>query len=240
MSEVSNQIFARTELLLGEPCLARLAATRVILFGVGGVGSWCAETLVRSGIGHLTLVDGDQVMASNCNRQLPALTTTIGRNKVEVLRERLLQINPDADVQAICGRYNADTADTFGLADCDYVIDAIDSLKDKALLIRHVTSLPHTRLFSSMGAARKFDPTRIRIAEFSKVSGDPLARALRHAFKHDRLFPARKFLCVYSDEQLPNAHPNPDNANGTMAHITAIFGHMLAYLVLRDATTITT
>lgn len=226
-------IFQRAELLLGQQRMERIAAARVIIFGVGGVGSWCAETLVRSGIGHLTMVDGDEVVASNINRQLMATTATIGQPKVEVLRERLQLINPDADIRTVYGRFNADTADSFRLSEYDYVIDAIDSLTDKALLINTVTRLPHTELFSSMGAARKFDPTKIRIAEFRKVEGDPLARAMRHKFKQSGVFPARKFLCVYSDEVLSNAYESPDRANGTLAHITVIFGNLLASLVLK-------
>ena len=239
-------IFQRAELLLGQQRMERIAAARVIIFGVGGVGSWCAETLIRSGIGHLTMVDGDEVVASNINRQLMATTATIGQPKVEVLRERLQLINPEADIRTVYGRFNADTADSFRLSEYDYVIDAIDSLTDKALLINTVTRLPHTELFSSMGAARKFDPTKIRIAEFWRVTGDPLARTLRHKFKQSGTYPARKFLCVYSDEVLSNAYKSPDPAksvpanntqrgvpNGTLAHITVIFGNLLASLVLK-------
>ena len=215
--------------------MARVATVRVILFGVGGVGSWCAETLVRSGIRHLTMVDSDEVVPSNINRQLMATTATIGRPKVEVMRERLLLINPEADITAIATRYNADTADSFCLADYDYVVDAIDSFNDKAMLINTVTRLPNVQLYSSMGAARKLDPTRIRIAEFNKVQGDPLARTLRRKLKQIGVFPARKFMCVYSDEILPNAHETDDRANGTMAHITAVFGNMLASLVINNA-----
>ena len=164
MAEENKQLFARTALLLGQPVMERLAGTRVILFGVGGVGSWCAEALIRSGIGHLTMVDGDVVMPTNLNRQLPALTDTIGQPKVAVLKQRLQRINPDAQIEAVQGRYNADTAESFHLENYDFVIDAIDSVADKALLIRHATSIPTIHLFSSMGAARKLDPTRIRIA----------------------------------------------------------------------------
>jgi len=238
----NRDIFQRTELLLGEETVQRIAEARVIIFGVGGVGSWCAETLVRSGIHHLTMVDSDEVVASNINRQLMATTATIGQPKVEVLRERLQTINPDAEITAICGRYNADTAERFRLEDYDYVIDAIDSLKDKALLINNVTRTANTQLFSSMGAARKFDPTKIKVTEFWKVEGDPLARTLRHKFKQMGEYPERKFLCVYSDEirsqkseirSQRSEVSNQPTPNGTMAHITAIFGNMLASLVLK-------
>ena len=244
LDKYNKDIFNRAELLLGEERMQRIAGARVIIFGVGGVGSWCAETLVRSGIHYLTMVDGDEVVASNINRQLMATTATIGQPKVEVLRQRLALINPDAEITAICGRYNAETAESFRLEEYDYVIDAIDSIGDKALLINNVTRLKDVQLFSSMGAARKFDPTKIRIADFRKVTGDPLARVLRQKFKHLGQFPERKFLCVYSEEILPNesraesqesrAERQETRVNGTVAHITAIFGHMLASLVLRD------
>lgn len=239
----NHDIFQRTELLVGAEAVERIARARVIIFGVGGVGSWCAETLVRSGIHHLTMVDGDEVVASNINRQLMATTATIGQPKVEVLRERLKLINPDAEIEAICGRYNEETADSFRLEQYDYVIDAIDSLKDKALLINHVTRLQGVQLFSSMGAARKIDPTKIRVTEFWKVAGDPLARTLRQKFKQLGEYPERKFLCVYSDELVESrkskaesnlAESQKPRVNGTMAHITVIFGNMLASLVLKD------
>ena len=239
----NHDIFQRTELLVGAEAVERIARARVIIFGVGGVGSWCAETLVRSGIHHLTMVDGDTVVASNINRQLMATTATIGQPKVEVLRERLKLINPDAEIQAVCGRYNTETADCFRLEQYDYVIDAIDSLKDKALLINRVTRLQGVQLFSSMGAARKIDPTKIRVTEFWKVAGDPLARTLRQKFKQLGEYPERKFLCVYSDEVVESrkskaesnlAESQEPRVNGTMAHITVIFGNMLASLVLKD------
>ncbi len=212
--------------------MQRLASVRVILFGVGGVGSWCAESLVRSGVSHLTIVDFDQVCASNINRQLMATTQTIGQVKVDVLRERLLAINPDAEITALPKVFCEETVESFDLGSYDYVIDAIDSLKDKALLILTACRLG-VRLFSSMGAALKQDPTRIRVTEFWKVQGDPLARALRKRFKRNGQFPSRKFQCVYSDELVQNKE-EATRVNGTLAHITAIFGFMLASLVVQD------
>lgn len=228
-----NESFSRLQLLVGRQQLERLASARVIVFGVGGVGSWCAEALVRSGICHLTIVDSDVVVPSNINRQLMATTATIGQPKVEVLAQRLRLINPEADIRAVANRYNADTADSFCLGDYDYVIDAIDSLADKALLIHSVTLLPETQLFSSMGAARKMDPTAITVSEFNKVHSDPLARALRQTFKRTGMFPARKFMCVWSSEVLPNAEPSTERINGTVAHITITFGVMLASMVIK-------
>ncbi len=228
-------IFHRAELLLGQEVMENIARKRVILFGVGGVGSWCAECLVRSGIRQLTIVDFDRVCNSNINRQLMATTQTVGEVKVEVLRERLLSINPDAEITAVQQVFTATTADNFQLDNYDYIIDAIDSLKDKALLIL-MACQTKARFFSSMGAALKMDPTRIQITEFWKVKGDPLARALRNRFKRDNTFPKRKFQCVFSDELLKNKdNQDPSGANGSLAHITAIFGFMLASLVIRDA-----
>ncbi len=231
-----NPLFQRTELLLGQEAMESLASKRVIIFGVGGVGSWCAESLVRSGIRHLTVVDSDCVTESNVNRQLMATTSTLGQPKVDVLRERLLTINPEATIVAVQKTYCAETADRFPLNDYHYIIDAIDSLKDKALLILQACQTD-AKFFSSMGAALKLDPLQIKITEFWTVKGDPLARALRKYFKSRQTFPAKKFQCVFSDEQHKNALQPTDQtrANGTAMHITAIFGLMLSSLVIKDA-----
>ena len=245
-----QEIFSRTELLLGNEVTASITHKRVIIFGVGGVGSWCAESLVRSGIHHLTIVDSDHVCATNINRQLMATTETVGRPKVEVLKERLLTINPDAEINALQQVYCAETADSFHIDTYDYVIDAIDSLENKALLIRQACDSPAT-LFASMGAALKMDPLKIDIAEFWKVKGCPLAKALRQKFKKSKQFPSKKFKCVYSEELLENKgigtfhetteklaehdwHAAKVHTNGTIAHTTAIFGFMLAGLVIQD------
>ena len=240
---IQDAIFRRSELLLGNESMERIAQKRVIIFGVGGVGSWCAESLVRSGIRQLTIVDSDRVCITNINRQLMATTKTVGQVKVAALKERLLSINPSAEITALQQIFTAETAESFHLGAYDYIVDAIDSLKDKALLILLATSLPpgredrKTAFFSSMGAALKLDPTRIKTTEFWKVQGDPLARALRKRFKRNGEYPKHKFQCVYSDELLENKKPiDPDDkGNGTIAHITAIFGFMLAGLVVQDA-----
>ena len=260
---IENAIFRRSELLLGDDTMEKIARKRVIIFGVGGVGSWCAECLVRSGIRQMTIVDSDRVCITNINRQLMATTKTIGQVKVEALKERLLSINPSAEINALQKIFTQETADAFDLDSYDYIIDAIDSLKDKALLIR-LACQTQAKFFSSMGAALKMDPTRIKVTEFWKVKGDPLARALRKKFKSQGLYPKRKFQCVYSDELLTNRGHNGTcgteqcvcpktkagpgdptllnhewcsakaQINGTMAHITAIFGFMLGGLVLKD------
>ena len=233
---IEQAIFRRSELLLGDDAMNSISQKRVIVFGVGGVGSWCVESLIRSGIRKLTIVDSDRVCITNINRQLMATTKTVGQVKVDALKERLLTINPSAEITAMQQIFTAETVSQFNLEEYDYIIDAIDSLKDKALLIL-LACQTKAKLFSSMGAALKLDPTRIKIAEFWKVQGDPLARALRNRFKRDKQFPKRKFKCVYSDELLENKKPiDPnDKGNGTIAHITAIFGFMLAGLVIQDA-----
>ncbi len=230
-----NNAFSRVERLLGAQGLSQLARARVILFGVGGVGGWCAEALVRSGIGHLTLVDPDCVDVTNINRQLPATTRTVGRPKVEVLRERLLEINPLCDVTALQERYTLGA--DFQLAGYDVIVDAIDSLTDKANLILEATACPGA-FFSSMGAACKMDPTQVRVAEFFDVRGCPLGAALRKRLRKNGTLPAKKFLCVYDEQVLPNLGPELDPgpgkavANGTLAPITGIFGFTLAGLAI--------
>lgn len=236
--EKENDIFQRAELLLGNDVMNQIASKRVIVFGVGGVGSWCVECLVRSGIRRITIVDFDSVCASNVNRQLMATTDTIGRVKVEALKERLLQINPQCEVTALQKVFTEETADEFCLDQYDYIIDAIDSLKDKVALIMRACQTSAV-FFSSMGAALKMDPTRIRVAEFWKVRGCPLGSALRKRMKRAQLKPVHKFQCVYSEELLDNVgtQPEPESkrqTNGSMSHITAIFGFTIAGLVLND------
>lgn len=220
--------------------------TKVLIFGVGGVGSWCAEGLVRSGVCHLTLVDSDRISLSNCNRQLMATSSTVGQVKVEVLRQRLLDINPEAEVIALEAVYNSETAESFHLEQYDFVIDAIDSLAEKADLILRATSLPkHITFISSMGAALRSDPFKVRHDEFWNVKGDALARALRNRFKRDKTFPRRKFQCVYSEEQpmpnlgdeIPITNDSQWNAkkaqiNGSLCHVTSVFGMSIASLVI--------
>jgi tRNA A37 threonylcarbamoyladenosine dehydratase len=132
-------IFNRTELLLGQDLMDRIANIRVIIFGVGGVGSWCAESLVRSGIKYLTIVDSDRICVTNINRQVMATTKTVGQVKVEALKSRLLEINPTAEINALQQIYSAETAESFRIESYDYIIDAIDSLENKVQLIRHAT-----------------------------------------------------------------------------------------------------
>jgi len=270
-------ILNRTALLVGDDAMRRIAEARVIIFGVGGVGSWCAESLIRSGIRRLTIVDSDRVCITNVNRQAMATTSTVGRVKVVALRERLLDINPDAEINAVQEIFSADTAEKFHLEEYDYIVDAIDSLKDKMELILRATERDAEgesgerrgpMFYSSMGAALKVDPTQVRVSEFWQVNGCPLASMLRKRMRRSHRFPGRKFQCVWSPEVLPNlgqAHtcgtaacmcpkaPHADadgqsgradllnhewctskaQINGSMSHITAIFGFTLAGLIIQ-------
>ena len=259
---IKKGIFQRTELLLGKEKLNEISEKKVIIFGIGGVGSWCAESLVRTGICKLTIVDSDRVCVTNINRQLHATTKTVGAVKVEVLKERLLEINPHAEISAIQKIYNKETHNFFNLDAYDYIVDAIDSLASKIHLIRMATRT-NAVFFSSMGASLKVDPTRIQVAEFWKVNGCPLGSMLRKQIRKGDL-PAKPFQCVYSNEVLENrgegsscgtdqclcpknltAAGDPELANhewcskkakinGTTAHITAIFGFTLAGLVIQS------
>ena len=260
---IEKGIFNRTSLLLGDRAMERITDAKVIIFGVGGVGSWCAESLVRSGIRHLTIVDSDRVCITNINRQMMATVNTVGQVKVEALKEHLLTINPKAEIDARQQIFSEETANSFNLQAYDYIIDAIDSLRDKRLLIE-MACRTKAVFFSSMGAALKIDPTRVKVDEFWKVKGCPLARALRQRFKRLKTKPARKFLCVYSDELLENKGRNatcgsekcmcpkeekgPGDAallnhewcsskaqiNGSLHHVTAMFGLTLAGLILKN------
>ena len=255
-------LFNRTELLYGPKKMEQIASVKVVIFGIGGVGSWCAESLIRSGIRHLTIVDSDRICITNVNRQIHATTLTVGEVKTDVLKKRLLEINPNAKITAIQKIYNAENRESFKLEVYDYIIDAIDSLSCKADLIRAATST-HAVFFSSMGAALKVDPTKIQVAEFWKVKGDPLAACMRRIIRKSEM-PGKKFLCVYSEEVLTNKGVNtsfetpeyliPKSKetkgnpalgnhewsehkfvmNGSVAHITAIFGFTLAGLVMQD------
>ncbi len=257
----SKGIFQRTELLLGKERMERVQSKKVIIFGIGGVGSWCAESLIRSGIQYLTLVDSDRICITNINRQLHATSRTVGEVKTEALKNRLLEINPDAEIIAIQKIYNRDNHHLFELEKYDFIIDAIDSLSNKTHLIRQATRTKAVFL-SSMGASLKIDPTKIRVTEFWQVIRCPLAAKIRKMIRKGDL-PAKQFMCVYSEELLENSGSGsscgtdkclcPKNLvgtgdpeledhewcsqkaviNGTVAHITAIYGFTLAGLVIQ-------
>ena len=252
--------FHRTELLVGSEVMHAFARTRVILFGVGGVGGWAAEALVRSGIGHVTLVDPDLVSITNVNRQIQAVPATVGQVKVEALRERLLAIHPGADVAAVRKAYSAQTRGEFKLEEYDYVLDAIDTLSCKLELIASALAAA-TRLFASMGAARRMDATAVRVGSLWKTMHCPLARHVRQGLRARGI--TKDFLCVYGAEPAlrppavvppctnaaevhpggcrgaeedPSDGPRAPEAriNGSAVHVTGAFGFALAGLVLQN------
>ncbi len=246
-------------MVLGPGAMERLVRARVILFGLGGVGSWCAEALVRTGLVECTLVDSDTVCPTNINRQAQATSLNIGESKAMELRKRLLSINPDANITARHAVYDEGSADSFDLGEYDYVIDAIDSIKNKILLIEKCQGYGVT-LFSSMGAGNKRDPSRIRVDRLLKTKQCPLARLVRKGLRKRNL--SADFICVYSDEppseplrETPNGTGECDcppgdgplsgevdtdrymgkkRINGALVHVTAVFGFTLAGLVIND------
>ncbi len=220
--------FSRSIALLGEDAFNRLAHMHVAVVGVGGVGSWCAEALVRTGLMHLTIMDDDLVAPSNINRQCPALASTMGQPKVNALRDRLLAINPAAEIIARPERY---TAALPTQAPLDFIVDAIDSVPSKAELILASTAAD-IPIVSSMGAALRFDPTQVEVKRFDKVQGDGLARALRQRFRKLGRFPTKPFKCVTTRE-LPR-HLDDPTVKGSLMMVTATFGMALAAEVIHS------
>lgn len=226
----------RTELLLGPEGLLKLAASRVLVVGVGGVGACAAEMLVRAGVGHLILVDSDKVSESNINRQLPALHSTVGRPKTAVLSERLKDINPSLDLQVIddfiCEQ---NIPELLGGRPVDCVVDAIDTLSPKIALIQFCLS-QGVPLVSSMGSGAKLDATAVRIADISKTRMCPLAHQLRKRLH--RLGITEGFLAVYSEEKpVENAMILEEGRNkrsnvGTVSYLPAVFGCVCAQAVI--------
>ena len=246
---MANPLFERLTLITGPDAAGALEGSRVIVVGIGGVGSWAAEALVRSGVGSVSIVDSDRVCASNTNRQIQASGANMGRLKTEALEERLRDINPSCEVTSFPRFFTKETADSFGIqgvGGADYVIDAIDTLQSKLDLIE-VTLAAGKKLFSSMGMGKKLDPTLIRTADIWKTSGCPLARLVRNGLRKRGCF--GHFTAVYSPELLPTRGAGGDDAPteedaafggarkavfGSAVTVTAAAGMVLASLVLRD------
>ena len=198
--------FSRTELLLGGAALERLRNARVAIFGIGGVGGYVAEALARSGISHLDLIDKDEVSLTNINRQIIALHSTIGRPKVEVMKERILDINPAADVRTYQCFYLPETQNQFDFTQYDYIVDAVDTVTAKLALITQAKAAGKP-IICSMGAGNKLDPTQFEVADISQTSVCPLARVMRQECKKRGI---RDVKVVYSKEKPVN---NGDNLN---------------------------
>ena len=188
--------FSRTQLLLGAEAMEKLKGARVAVFGIGGVGGYVCEGLVRSGVGAFDLVDNDKVCLTNLNRQIIATRKTVGKYKVDVMRERMLEINPDCDVRVRKCFYLPETAAEFNFSDYDYVVDAVDTVTAKVTLVLEAQKAG-VPIISCMGAGNKLDPSRFRVADIYKTQGCPLARVMRTALRKRGV---KKLKVVYSDE----------------------------------------
>lgn len=188
--------FSRTELLLGKEAMDKLQNSRVAVFGIGGVGGYVCEALVRSGVYHFDLIDDDQVCLTNLNRQIIATRKTIGQYKVDVMRERILEINPDADVSVHKCFFLPENADEFPFEEYDYVVDAVDTVTAKIELVMKAQE-KGVPIISSMGAGNKLDPSAFKVADIYKTRVDPLARVMRREMKKRGV---KKLKVVYSEE----------------------------------------
>ena len=206
---MTNELFSRTEMLLGEAAMHKLASSHVAVFGVGGVGGYAVEVLARCGVGAIDIFDNDTVALSNVNRQIIATTANVGRLKVDVAAERIAAINPVCRVVRHAMFYLPGNADEVDLSSYDYVLDCIDTVTAKLELIRRCTR-QHVPIISSMGAAYKLDATAWRVGDITKTINDPLARILRKRLRREGI---NHFLCVYSTE-LPRQVDQPEVAAG--------------------------
>lgn len=228
----------RTRLLLGDERMARLASAHVLVVGLGGVGAYAAEMLCRAGVGALTIIDGDVIEESNINRQLPALTSTIGQPKTEVMAARLLGINPELKLTAI-QEYLRDerTSEVLESAPFDYVVDCIDTLSPKTFLIYHAVKQGY-RVISSMGSGGKMDPSQVAVADISKTRDCKLAKMVRKRLHRLGIFKGIK--AVWSPEEVPaeairlEQGVNKNSTVGTISYMPPIFGCFIASEVIRD------
>lgn len=224
--------FARTELLLGAEAMKRLKASRVAVFGIGGVGGHAVEALARSGVGALDLIDNDRVSESNLNRQIIALGSTIGRYKTEVMKERILDINPEAKVCIHNCFYLPETAEQFDFSSYDYVIDAIDTVTGKLQLVLQAGAVG-TPIISSMGAGNKLDATAFQVADIYETSVCPLARVMRRELKTRGV---KELKVVYSKEKARKLSGGEAGTPGSTAFVPAVAGMILAGEVIKDLT----
>jgi tRNA threonylcarbamoyladenosine dehydratase len=239
-----DEWLSRSEMVLGEEALEKLKASHVLVAGLGGVGSWAAEMVCRAGVGRMTIIDGDIVSIGNINRQLPALTSTIGKQKAEVMGARLKDINPDLNLKVI-SEFIRDQRmiDILEEEKYDFVIDAIDTLSPKVFLIYHSLRLK-LRIVSSMGAGGKFDPCNIQVADISETNYCNLARMLRK--KLHKLGVRDGFPAVYSPEVVDkdkiirgSAESNKASSVGTISYMPAAFGIICASVVIRELAVLT-
>lgn len=234
---MENNRFIRTEMVVGSEGMEKLKKSHVAVFGIGGVGSFSTESLARAGVGELTLIDFDTVDISNLNRQIHALTDTVGMSKVELMRDRILQINPDCKVTIYDSLFNAETVDDIFNPDWDYVIDAIDMVSSKILLVE--TCVKHdVRIMASMGTGNKMDPTKFEVTDIFKTSMCPLAKVMRRELKRRGV---KKLKVVYSTEEAVTPLPlvvNKDNPRkqtpGSISFVPSVAGLIITSEVVKD------
>lgn len=228
--------FSRTELLLGRDKMEKLKNSRVAVFGIGGVGGYTAEALVRSGIGTIDLIDNDTVSITNINRQIYATHKTVGQYKVDVARERILDINPEININTYKTFYMPDTAEQFDFTNYDYIVDAIDTVTGKIELIMRANKV-NTPIISSMGAGNKLDAAAFEVADIYETSVCPLARAMRGELKKRGI---KKLKVVYSKEKpiTPIGEAEEDNVRrslpGSVAFVPSVAGLIIAGEVIKD------
>ncbi len=229
--------FSRTELLLGKDAMEKLSNSRVAVFGIGGVGGFTAEALVRSGIGAIDLIDNDTVCLTNINRQIIATHKTIGRYKVEAAEERLLDINPNVKITTHKTFFTPETESQFNFEDYDYVVDAIDTVKGKIALVINSKNA-NTPIISSMGAGNKLNPTMFEVADIYKTSVCPLARVMRTELRKRRI---KDLKVVYSKEVPLTPNESEENTTasrrqvpGSTAFVPSVVGLIIAGEVIKD------
>ena len=224
-----DERFQRLKILIGEENFLKLQNSSVAVFGIGGVGSFTAEALARSGVGHLILIDKDNIDVTNINRQIHALTSTVGKSKVEVMRERILEINPSAKVDTVQKFYLPDEdAEIFFICNYDYVVDAIDTITAKINLAAEC-SRRKINLISCMGAGNKFNPTSFKVTDIFKTSTDPVAKVMRKKLKELGI---KNLKVVYSDE-VPKKF-SAEKIIGSNSFVPSVAGLILASEVVKD------
>ena len=232
-------IFSRAELLLGEETLHKLRSARVALFGIGGVGSFAAEALARGGVGHITLVDGDTVSITNINRQLIALHSTVGKEKTAVMAERIADISPETEVETYPVVYGAENRDLLDFSTYDYVIDAIDTVTSKLILIEEAKKAG-VPVISCMGTGNKFHPERFEVTDISKTSVCPLAKIMRKELKVRGI---KNVKVVYSKEEPQKPAESPETGKrqipGSLSFVPPVAGLLLAGEVIRNIAGVT-
>lgn len=215
---------SRTEILIGKQGIEKIEKVKVIIYGIGGVGSYTTEALARAGIENLILVDNDKITLSNINRQIHATTKTVGKNKVDIMKKRIEEINPNANVQVYMNKENEENLIN---TECSYVVDAVDTIKTKLKLIEKANEIG-VPIISAMGAGNKLDPTKFEVSDIYKTSECPLAKVMRKELKKRNI---QKLKVVYSKEK---GTSNENNVIGSISFVPSVMGLIIAGEVIKD------